>query len=128
MFPIPCIPMAEPRRKPSPGCRRSRSRENLFFLAVGYKRPHLPFNAPKRYWDLYDPDHLYQSRRKTWPENMPRISGMKWPELKGYSDIPDDAEDLPDDVARRLIHGYYACVSYVDALIGKLVGNWIVSR
>jgi arylsulfatase A-like enzyme len=92
-----------------------------FFLGVGFRKPHLPFCAPKKYWDLYDRAHIplpYPDR----PRNAPEIAFTNWPELRNYSDIPDVG---PCDEAktRELIHGYYACVSYTDALIGKVIAE-----
>lgn len=91
-----------------------------FFMVVGYKKPHLPFVAPKKYWDLYDfnfielPDNYYS------PKGAPPIAQMTWGELRAYSGIP--AEGPVDRItARRLIHGYYASVSFVDAQVGRLM-------
>lgn len=90
-----------------------------FFLGVGFVKPHLPFSAPKKYWDLYDRRQIpmpYPDR----PKNAPDIAFTNWPELRNYSDIPDTG---PCDEARtrQLIHGYYACVSYMDAQVGRLL-------
>ncbi len=92
-----------------------------FFLAVGFMKPHLPFNAPKRYWDLYDPARIRVSDARDWPDKMPSCAGTSWGEMRGYTDIPDKAKRLSDGQSVRLIHGYYACVSYVDAQIGRVV-------
>ena len=91
-----------------------------FFLAVGIEKPHLPFLAPKKYWDLYDRDSIRLPARQALPENAPAIAGMNWGELRGYSDMPKQG-DMSEEKARELIHGYYACVSYADALIGQLI-------
>lgn len=91
-----------------------------FFLAVGYFKPHLPFNAPTKYWDLYDPDGINLPDNSHIPENAPAASIHNFGELRAYYSIPPDGP-LPDSMARKLIHGYYACVSYTDALIGKLI-------
>ena len=90
-----------------------------FFMAVGFWKPHLPFNAPKKYWDLYEgkvrlPDNNYI------PENAPPVSIHNSGELRRYDGIPAEGP-VSDSVARKLIHGYYACVSYVDAQIGKVL-------
>ena len=91
-----------------------------FFMVVGYKKPHLPFVAPKQYWDLYDfesvqlPDNYYK------PKGAPQVSLMNWGELRAFEGIP--AKGAVDPLtARRLIHGYYASVSFVDAQIGRLM-------
>jgi len=90
-----------------------------FFLAVGIEKPHLPFVAPKTYWDLYDRSQIELPPRKP-PENAPKLAMMDWKELRGYTDIPAEG-DLSDAKARELIHGYYASVSYADALVGKVM-------
>lgn len=91
-----------------------------FFLAIGYYKPHLPFNAPKKYWDLYDPDEINLPDNPHIPENAPPASMHNFGELRAYYDIPPEGP-LPDSLAHKLIHGYYACVSYTDAQIGKIL-------
>jgi choline-sulfatase len=88
-----------------------------FFLAVGFARPHLPFVAPARYWDLYDPAEIYEPAFTRLPDGAPDFVGHTNGELRSYAGIPP-AGPIPDDLARRLRHGYYAAVSYVDAQIG----------
>lgn len=92
-----------------------------FFLAVGFEKPHLPFVAPKKYWDLYDRSQI-EVPSMAPPENAPDLAMMNWGELRSYADIPTEG-DLSEAQARELIHGYYACVSYVDALVGKVIGG-----
>jgi arylsulfatase A-like enzyme len=91
-----------------------------FFLAVGFRKPHLPFCAPKRYWDLYQRDQIPPPVTTEHPQGAPEIAVRSWNELEGYKDIPSDA-DMPAAKVQELRHGYYACVSYVDALVGRLV-------
>jgi arylsulfatase A-like enzyme len=92
-----------------------------FFLAVGFLKPHLPFNAPRKYWDLYDHESIDLASNPFIPENAPRESIHNSGELRsGYINVPEETP-LPDEYARWLIHGYYACVSYTDAQIGKLL-------
>ncbi|MFH0758656.1 MAG: sulfatase [Bacteroidota bacterium] len=90
-----------------------------FFLAAGFLKPHLPFNAPEKYWKLYDgkvtlPYNNYP------PENAPAESLHTFGELRAYADIPAEGP-VSDEMALALIHGYYACVSYTDAQIGKIL-------
>lgn len=99
---------------------RLKERGEPFFLAVGYLKPHLPFIAPKKYWDLYDPDALPPVPQPERPEGMPPFAGTNWGELRAYTDIPRKGP-LSAEQTKRLRHGYAACVSYVDALIGKLL-------
>ena len=97
-----------------------RLRDQQFFLAVGFQKPHLPFTAPKRYFDLYDPSALPLPEHAERPVGTPEIAFTRWQELRGYSDIPKDAP-LPDGKARELIHGYYAATSYMDAQLGRVL-------
>ena len=92
-----------------------------FFLAVGFRKPHLPFVAPKKYWDLYNRDALPHHERVPLADDAPQYAQHWWGELKAYTDIDDGSGPVPDDKARELIHGYYASVSFVDAQIGRLL-------
>jgi iduronate 2-sulfatase len=96
-----------------------------FFFAIGYYRPHLPFNAPRKYWDMYDPDSIALAPNPGLPTDAPPATGSNLAELRGYADFataPDPWEGrLSEADARRLKHGYYASVSYVDALVGRLL-------
>ena len=100
--------------------RTLKSREAPFFLAVGFRKPHLPFCAPKKYWDLYQRDEIPPPASDSHPEGAPELAVRSWKELEGYRDIPDDGL-LSKEKAAELRHGYYACVSYVDALTGRLL-------
>jgi arylsulfatase A-like enzyme len=91
-----------------------------FFLAVGFAKPHLPFVAPKKYWDLYDPAKLPMPESNSPPKGAPPFAPQFGGELRAYVDIPKSGP-VPADTARRLVHGYYACVSYLDAQVGKLL-------
>lgn len=99
-----------------------RLRDQPFFLAAGFLKPHLPFNAPKKYWDLYSPEDIELPARGEWPENMPRLAGSDWGELRAYSGIPRQGP-VDETTLRMLIHGYYACVSYTDAQVGRLLAE-----
>jgi len=91
-----------------------------FFLAVGYLKPHLPFNCPKKYWDMYDPAKIKLADNPFGPKGSPDFALTNWGELRRYHQIPEKGP-LPNDQARQLIHGYYACVSYIDTQIGRLL-------
>lgn len=91
-----------------------------FFLAVGFRKPHLPFSAPKEYWDRYDPSEISEPDCAEKPVGIPDFAWHNSRELRGYSDVPD-AGPIPDDLISSLRHGYYACVSYMDAQVGKLL-------
>lgn len=97
-----------------------------FFLAVGYKKPHLPFTAPEQYWELYDGvDFGYADYRGT--RQIPEGSEPWTPpgvttELSHYGDFPQGGIKDPA-FAQQLVHAYYACVSFIDDMIGELVGE-----
>ncbi len=94
-----------------------------FFMAVGFVRPHLPFSAPKKYWELYDPADLPMPSREEAPEGAPGLALKKGGEITAYDPVPENvgAKDYPEELKRNLIHGYYASMSFVDAQIGKVV-------
>ncbi|WP_311440140.1 sulfatase [Hoylesella buccalis] len=88
-----------------------------FFLACGFWKPHLPFNAPKKYWDLYDRASIPQPNNRFRPKNLPG-------QVRNSTEIYAYARTTtPDDIyfQQEAKHGYYACVSYVDAQIGKVL-------
>jgi arylsulfatase A-like enzyme len=92
-----------------------------FFLGVGFRKPHLPFCAPKKYWDMYDRSQIplpYPEK----PRNAPDIAFTTWGELRSYTDIPD-VGPCDEATTKELIHGYYACVSFMDAQVGKLLAE-----
>ena len=91
-----------------------------FFMALGFVKPHLPFNAPKKYWDLYDEKKISLADNPFVPKNAPEEAFTNWGELRAYYGMPQEGP-MPDDLARKLIHGYYACVSYTDALVGQVL-------
>ena len=93
-----------------------------FFLSVGFAKPHLPFIAPKKYWDMYDRSKIKIHEFQKRSENGPDIAYHNFGELRSYSDIPSKGP-IPDAQQLELIHGYMACVTYVDAQIGKLMSK-----
>jgi arylsulfatase A-like enzyme len=100
-----------------------------FFFAVGFSKPHLPFVAPKKYWDLYNRDEMPLAPFREQAKNGPAIAYHTAAELYAYSDIPPISSfsdqkaglDLPLDKQKELIHGYYAATSYTDAQVGILL-------
>ena len=91
-----------------------------FFIASGYARPHLPFSAPKKYWDLYDPATLPGPAIDRPPVDAPPVANKTNSELANYSPVPADGV-VTDELARQLVHGYFASTSYVDAQIGRVL-------
>lgn len=94
-------------------------KDDKFLMVVGFSKPHLPFNAPKKYWDLYDRDKFSVPSRET-PDNMYRLALTKWNELRSYGGIPKEGY-TDDELTKTLIHAYYASVSYVDAQLGMVM-------
>ncbi len=92
-----------------------------FFLAVGFHKPHLPFIAPQRYWDRYDPAGFSLPPNTTLPENAPACASNDSAELRRYKGIPKQGAPVTEAESLRLIHGYHACVSYTDAQVGRLL-------
>jgi len=96
-----------------------------FFFGIGYYRPHLPYNAPKKYWDLYHADSIPSASNPYIPSNIPAFSVNTNLEIRGYAnykDTPSPLEgSLDEERSKHLKHGYYASVSYVDKLIGDLI-------
>lgn len=100
--------------------QRLKEKNEPFFLAVGFFKPHLPFVAPKKYWDLYDPDTISLPETYHRPKNAPDAAIHNSGELRAYAGIPKKGP-VSDETALNMIRGYYACVSYTDANIGKLL-------
>jgi arylsulfatase A-like enzyme len=95
-----------------------------FFLAVGFGKPHLPFAAPKAFWDLYDRDSFSMPDNLGVPPGYPDYARNARPgEMRVYSDVPPghNPADFPDAMNRRLIHGYLAAVSYTDWNVGRVL-------
>ena len=99
-----------------------------FFMGLGYFRPHLPFAVPKKYWDLYDPEKIPLASNPNVPQNAPGHTMNSMYELRhydGFNDIghPQSLYRMDEGTSRKLKHGYYASVSYVDALLGDLISH-----
>lgn len=91
-----------------------------FFIAVGFVKPHLPFVAPKKYWDLYKRDQFAIANVQTPPQDAPTYAPQFGGELRNYKDIPASGT-LNPELQTQLIHGYYAAMSYMDAQAGRVL-------
>lgn len=101
-----------------------RRKDEPFFLGVGFFKPHLPFNAPKKYWDLYDENKLPLTPSPDLPANVHPESLHSSGEFNGYlagEEHPSLTNPASDPYQRRLRHAYFAAISYVDAQIGKVL-------
>ena len=100
--------------------RELKKKQEPFFFAVGFAKPHLPFVSPKKYWDLYDPATIPMAPNPYRPKDAPEFALTNSGELRNYPGMPADGP-VPPALARTLKHGYYAAVSYTDAQIGKVL-------
>ena len=98
--------------------RELKGKEQPFFLAVGFAKPHLPFVAPKKYWDLYDPAKLKPATNTSLPKDAPDYAMAGTDEVLNYLGTPQAVDEA---FGRHLKHGYYAAASYTDAQIGKVL-------
>jgi iduronate 2-sulfatase len=102
-----------------------------FFMAIGFHKPHLPFIAPKKYWDLYKREDMVLASFQEHAVNSPDIAYHRSGELRNYPDIPPFVTfqgegnhiRLAEEKQRELLHGYYASISYTDAQIGILLNT-----
>ncbi len=93
-----------------------------FLLFIGYHKPHTPFNAPKKYWDLYDPHSLPLAPNPYSPQGAPEYALSPWNYVRSFRDMPTEGP-LPESLARQTRQAYFACVSYIDSLIGELIAT-----
>jgi arylsulfatase A len=101
-------------------------RDQPLFLAVGFLKPHLPFVAPKKYWDLYEPATLPLAPAPDFPKNTPEIARNTRLQKEAYREIVTfdgvkNQHPMEEATQRHLIHGYAACTSYTDEQIGRLL-------
>ncbi|MGC4233433.1 MAG: sulfatase [Niabella sp.] len=92
-----------------------KSEKTPFFLGVGFYKPHTPYVAPAKYFDLYDAasikvPHIDSGYFATLPK--PAVAGLQY-----YK----DQLNLPDSLARHAIQAYYATISFLDAQVGRVL-------
>ncbi len=101
---------------------RLKAEDKPFFLGVGFIRPHLPFWAPQKYWDLYDRDRLkladFQETPSGCDRNISLHESFEMRDQYTQLDVPDAETE-----SRILRHGYNACISYIDAQVGKVLAE-----
>jgi len=91
-----------------------------FFLAVGYFRPHLPFIAPKKYFEMYNRDDIKLAGNPFPPKGVPEVAMYNWNDMRHYYGVPK-VGPMSDEMSRDLKHAYYASITYVDTLMGQLI-------
>lgn len=114
------LPDGETAREAAAALERLGGEGSPFFMAVGFLRPHLPFTAPSRYFDLYPREAVEESAAPLPPAGAPVYALHDSAELRGYDDIPRQGA-IPVGKARELIRAYRASVSYIDAQVGVLL-------
>ena len=110
--------------------KKLKANKESFFLAAGFLKPHLPFNAPAKYWDMYDSNKITPPVNNKFPATAYNGAG-NWYELAKYKGVQKDFSEKPAlnattftmdaEMTTNLIHGYYACVSYIDQQIGNVL-------
>jgi len=88
-----------------------------YFLAVGFSKPHLPFVAPKKYWDLYNRENITLPEYDVPPENRSEYMLSPFKEIETYI----NKSVIDENKIKELRHGYYACISYIDAQLNKII-------
>ena len=94
--------------------------ETPFFLAVGFWKPHLPYNPPKKYWNLYDRNNLPPLKYQGPVNDIPEIAYINSNEARSYTDVSRE-DPIPVSKKHELRHGYFAAISYMDAQVGKIM-------
>jgi iduronate 2-sulfatase len=113
---------AETIRRLQAAKKRRQDEGTPFFIAVGFARPHLPFSAPKKYWDLFNPASLPMPENESLPAGAPAVAGKRGGEITNYKPVPEKGV-INNGLKRQLIHGYYASTSFVDAQIGRVISE-----
>jgi iduronate 2-sulfatase len=109
--------------------RQFKASDKPFLLAVGFVKPHLPFNSPKKYWDLYDEAKMPLAPHPDLPKGMPELAYNNSPNFQSYdygtyAPLPKDKYGkMPDATARHLVRAYAAAASYSDAQVGRVMSE-----
>jgi arylsulfatase A-like enzyme len=100
-----------------------KNKKEPFFLAVGFIKPHLPWVAPQKYWDMYDESKIALAPNPFLAKDSPSYAvNPNDGEIRHYHGIPASGP-FSDDLARQLKHAYYAGVSYTDAQVGRVMAE-----
>ena len=96
-------------------------KEEQFFLAIGFYKPHLPLQAPRKYFELYDPQDFNFPASAVSPKDAPAGALTNWESIRNFQDIPSGTKSLSDAQTLALIHAYASATSYIDAQIGRVL-------
>lgn len=102
--------------------QRLKTEAKPFFLAMGFVKPHLPFTCPQKYWDMYPAESIQMPANAKRPENAPEPAFHNNYELRSYGTVPENGK-IDAVMAHNLIRGYRACVSFMDAQLGKVLAE-----
>ncbi len=98
-------------------------KDQQFFLAVGFYKPHLPFKAPQKYFELYDTQAFDLPASSVSPKDAPDSALTNWSAIRAYQDLPLGTTLLSDAKTLELIRAYAAATSYTDAQIGRVLAQ-----
>lgn len=113
-------PDAQTAAKAIETLQRLKAQGKPFFLGVGFVKPHLPFTCPQKYWDMYPADTIKLASNAYKPKAAPEPAFHNNYELRSYGTVPPKGE-VADAIALNLIRGYRACVSFMDAQLGRVL-------
>ncbi len=113
-------PDAQTAAKAIETLRRLKAEAKPFFLGVGFVKPHLPFTCPQKYWDLYSEASIQLAANAQRPKDAPEPAFHNNYELRSYGTVPENGP-ISDAMALKLIRGYRACVSFMDAQLGRVL-------
>jgi iduronate 2-sulfatase len=113
-------PDAQTAAKAIETLQRLKTTGKPFFLGVGFVKPHLPFTCPQKYWDLYPAELIQRASNAQRPKDAPEPAFHNNYELRSYGTVPENGK-IPDAMALNLIRGYRACVSFMDAQLGRVL-------
>jgi arylsulfatase A-like enzyme len=97
-------------------------KDKPFFLGVGFHKPHMPWIAPKKYYDMYEDSDIHLAEFQELPDGAPAFASNEAGEFRSYKGIPKEGK-IPDEKQREAIHSYFACISYMDAQVGKVLAE-----
>ena len=98
---------------------KAKENNQPFFIAAGFYKPHAPYCAPKKYWDIYE-GRTFEIKDRSRPKGSPKLAFHNNQEIRGYRDVPKKGP-IPSEKEQEIIRGYYACISYVDAQVGMIL-------
>ena len=115
-------PDAQTAAKAIETLQRLKAEAKPFFLGVGFVKPHLPFTCPQKYWDLYPEASIQLAANAQRPKEAPEPAFHNNYELRSYGTVPEN-DPISDAMALKLIRGYRACVSFMDAQLGRVLAE-----